>query len=38
MGESIAKLSGVGADTVVFHGTEGAFDPKPLIEACAKRG
>jgi alkanesulfonate monooxygenase SsuD/methylene tetrahydromethanopterin reductase-like flavin-dependent oxidoreductase (luciferase family) len=38
MDESIATLSGIGADTVVFHGCEGAFDPEPLIAAWEKRG
>jgi alkanesulfonate monooxygenase SsuD/methylene tetrahydromethanopterin reductase-like flavin-dependent oxidoreductase (luciferase family) len=38
MDESMATLSEIGAHTVVFHGTDGAFDPEPLIAAWAKRG
>jgi alkanesulfonate monooxygenase SsuD/methylene tetrahydromethanopterin reductase-like flavin-dependent oxidoreductase (luciferase family) len=38
MDESIATLSGIGADTVVFHGAEPSFDPEPLIAAWEKRG
>jgi alkanesulfonate monooxygenase SsuD/methylene tetrahydromethanopterin reductase-like flavin-dependent oxidoreductase (luciferase family) len=33
----IATLSGIGADTVVFHGAEPSFDPEPLIAAWEKR-
>jgi alkanesulfonate monooxygenase SsuD/methylene tetrahydromethanopterin reductase-like flavin-dependent oxidoreductase (luciferase family) len=38
MDESITALAGVGADTAVFHGTDGAFDPDPLIATLAERG
>jgi alkanesulfonate monooxygenase SsuD/methylene tetrahydromethanopterin reductase-like flavin-dependent oxidoreductase (luciferase family) len=38
MDESVSRHSEVGADTVVFHGTEGAFEPEPLIEALETLG
>jgi alkanesulfonate monooxygenase SsuD/methylene tetrahydromethanopterin reductase-like flavin-dependent oxidoreductase (luciferase family) len=36
--ESVGELAAIGADTVVFQPTGEAPDPRPLIEACAKRG
>jgi alkanesulfonate monooxygenase SsuD/methylene tetrahydromethanopterin reductase-like flavin-dependent oxidoreductase (luciferase family) len=36
--ETVTRLAGVGASTVVFQGTDQAPDPEPLIAACAKRG
>lgn len=35
--ESVGELAAIGADTVVFQPTGEAPDPRPLIEACAKR-